>query len=489
MQVAQGLTVHTIVFVVEKRERGIASQTFLTKLGFKVVVSTGLYDALKVIEQEMPHLVISEVTLTDGTCVHLFDKLQQSKLLAKTPIMGYSVKKSPDEIAIIKSRKFAGAYAGPIEPKTFYAEITKIINHHSPISPFYFGAAQCGLIEDVTLRTESTVIGRVGDQLLMRSATEVDQNASMLCVPKSADMPPAVLRMATNTKHGEEIFNLFPLSRVVGKGRIWMDKLPAISMDNLSGKAAAPGLPVVSPSRKVIFYDPNETRAEGFKEILGGYDIEILYAKTLTIAAQLLARAPDSIGGVYLHEMLNDASTMEWKNAYQKVPMTSRPAIICGTTATNAKSSESMRYIKRPFGMGILVEMMEATFTKGSKIAAVASAAVAPANSGVPVSMQAPAKLVGLDETGGVLQMKFPLVKGSKVVIGHDFVQSLLGTTSVTVIAALPLPNQPDVFQARFESLAPGMSKAKYWEKISKVLAEKAAEVQTQLSAEQAAAS
>lgn len=85
--------------------------------------------------------------------------------------------------------------------------------------------------------------------------------------------------------------------------------------------------------------------------------------------------------------------------------------------------------------------------------------------------------------------MKFPLVKGSKVVIGHDFVQSLLGTTSVTVIAALPLPNQPDVFQARFESLAPGMSKAKYWEKISKVLAEKAAEVQTQLSADQAAAS
>ena len=482
MQVAQGLTVHTIVLVVEKRERGIASQTLLTKLGFKVLVATGLYDALKVIEQEMPHLVISEVTLSDGTCVHLFDKLQQNKLLAKTPIMGYSIKKSPDEIATIKSRKFAGAYAGQIEPKTFFAEINKIITQHSLISPFYYGAVQCGLVEDLTLKMESTVMGRVGDQLLMRGATEVDQNASMLCVPKAADLAPAVLRMATNTKHGEEIFNLFPLSRVVGKGRIWMDKLPILSIDklptvNTPAAGAIPTTPAAAQMRKVIFYDPNEARADGFREILAGYDIELVYAKTLTLAAQLLSRSPDSISGVYLHEMLNDASSIEWKTVYQKIPASSRPSAICGTTATAAKNTDNLRFIKRPFGMGILVEMMEATFAKGNKIASVASSAVAPASAGVAVSLQAPAKLVGLDETGGVLQMKFPVVKGSKVEIGHEFIQQLIGSASVTIIAALPVPNQPDVYQARFESIAPGMSKAKYWEKISKVLSQKAATV------------
>lgn len=485
MQVAQGLTIHTVVLVVEKRERGVAAQTLLSKYGYKVVVATGLYDALKNIEQEMPHLVISEVTLADGTCVHIFDKLQQNKMLAKTPIMAYSVKKSPDEIATIKSRKFAGAYAGQIEPKTFFAEITKIINKHSPISPFYFGAIQCGLVEDVTLKMESTVVGRVGEQLLLRSATEVDQNASMLCVPKAADLSPAVLRMASNTKNGEEIFNLFPLSRVVGKGRVWMDKLPALNMDSLNTKPAQPGA-APSANRKVIFYDPNEARADGFREILSGYDIEILYAKTLTIAAQLLSRSPEAIGGIYLHEMINDASSIEWKNVYQKVPASNRPSVICGTTAAAAKSTDMLRYIRRPFGMGILVEMMEATFTKGNKLAAAAGSSSS-SNSGVPVSMQAPAKLVGLDETGGVLQMKFPLVKGSKVEIGHEFVQSLLGSASVTIVAAQPLPNQPDVYQARFESIAPGMSKAKYWEKISKVLADKASTIQRSAAADGAA--
>lgn len=481
IQVAQGLTTHTIVFVVEKRERGIASQTLLTKLGFKVVVATGLYDALKIIEQELPHLVISEVTLADGTCVHLFDKLQQNKLLAKTPIMGYSIKKSPDEIATIKSRKLAGAYAGQIEPKSFFAEINKIIAHHSPISPFYFSALQCGLVEDLTLKMESTVMGRVGDQLLMRGATEVDQNASMLCVPKAADLAPAVLRMATNTKHGVEIFNLFPLSRVVGKGRIWMDKLPVLSIDKLATTkppaAAGTPAPAAPQMRKVIFYDPNEARADGFREILAGYDIELVYAKTLTLAAQLLSRSPESISGVYLHEMLNDASSIEWKAVYQKIPASSRPSAICGTTAAAAKNTDNLRFIKRPFGMGILVEMMEATFAKGNKIAAVASSAVTPASAGIAVSLQAPAKLVGLDETGGVLQMKFPVVKGSKVEIGHEFIQQLIGSASVTIVAALPLPNQPDVYQARFESIGPGMSKAKYWEKISQVLSQKAASV------------
>lgn len=489
MQVAQGLTIHTIVLVVEKRERGIASQTLLTKLGFKVVVATGLYDALKIVEQELPHLVICEVTLTDGTCVHLFDKLQQNKLLAKTPIMGYSVKKSPDEIAMIKSRKLAGAYAGQIEPKTFFAEINKIIANYSPISPFYFGATQCGLVEDLTLKMESTVLGRVGDQLLMRGATEVDQNASMLCVPKSPDLAPAVLRMASNTKNGEEIFNLFPLSRVVGKGRTWMDKLPVISLDRIAAatQAASAGVPAAPQMRKVIFYDPNEARADGFKEILAGYDIELVYAKTLTLAAQLLSRSPDAISGVYLHEMLNDASSIEWKNAYAKIPASSRPSTICGTTAAAAKNTDNLRYIKRPFGMGVLVEMMEATFAKGKQLASVASASVAPASSGVAVSLQAPAKLVGLDETGGVLQMKFPVVKGSKVEIGHDFIQGLIGASSVTIVSALPLPSQPDVYQARFESIGPGMSKAKYWEKISKVLSDKAATVAAAKAAAEAA--
>ena len=279
MQVAKGLTTHTILLVVEKQERAVATQALLSKFGYKVVVSAGLYDAIKLVAQEMPHLVISEVTLTDGTVVNMFDRLAQDKLLNKTPIMAYSIKKSPEEINHIKSRKFAGAYAGAIDPKTFMGKVIEVINNYSPISPFYFGAAQCGLIEDLILKIESTVMGKVGDQVLLRSGTEVDQSASMLCVPKSGELSPAVLRMASNMRNGDEVFNLFPFGRIVGKGRAWLEKLPILNMDG-GGVKVPGGVPDSTGSpRKIIFYDPNEARFSGFKEILGGYDIELIYAR------------------------------------------------------------------------------------------------------------------------------------------------------------------------------------------------------------------
>ena len=482
MQVAPGVTTHTILLVVEKQERALATQTLLSKFGYRVVVSTGLYEAIKMVGQDMPHLVICEVSLPDGTVVNLFDKLSQDKLLNKTPILAYSIKKSAEEINLIKSRKFAGAYAGAVEPKSFVAKVTICVNSYAAISPFYFGASQCGIAEDLTLKIDSTVMGKIGDQVLLKSGTEVDQNASMLCVPKNGDLAPAVLRMATNMKNGEEIFNLFPVGRIVGKGRMWLEKLPLFNMD--AGKEPVVDAPVSTGSpRKVIFYDPNEARFEGFKQILGGYDIELIYAKTLNVAAGLLAKGPDAFGGVYIHEMLNDSSSAVWKTTYNKIPSSSRPPLIVGTTASGSKSTDEMRYIKRPFGMGVLVEMMESTFTRATKVAAVAGSQAAGSVTGTAVTLQAPAKIVGLDETGGVLQMKFPVAKGSKVELVHPEIAALLGLQTVVITAVSALQGQPDVIQARFESIAAGMSKAKYWEKISKILAERAAKVAAQTPA------
>jgi hypothetical protein len=49
------------------------------------------------------------------------------------------------------------------------------------------------------------------------------------------------------------------------------------------------------------------------------------------------------------------------------------------------------------------------------------------------VALQAPAKIIGLDETGGVLQMKFPVARGSKVELMH----LLLGQLKTFQIASM----------------------------------------------------
>ena len=88
------------------------------------------------------------------------------------------------------------------------------------------------------------------------------------------------------------------------------------------------------------------------------------------------------------------------------------------------------------------------------------------------VRLQAPATLLGIDETGGILQVKFPLLKGSKVNIGHSFLaQAWEGNTSVQVTGSAAQPGRADVWHARFDAVSAGMSKVKYWDKLSKQLA------------------
>lgn len=468
MSISQVITEHTIVVCVEKKERGVGVQALLSKAGYKVVIALSLYDALKIVAQEMPHLVICEALLTDGNAGTLFDRLQQHEVLKKTPIMVHVLKKTKEELTPLASRKFAGFFLGPLEPKGFLAKAAEIIKALSVVSPYFVASEGAGLPSEVTIAIEANVVGRSNEQLVSRSGTEVDPAAAMLCVPQNTDMGPAVLRMATNLREGDEIFNLFPISRIVGAGRKWVMTLPEIAV----GGAAAPE--AKAKMHKVIFYDPNEQRAEGFREILRGYDVELLCNKSLSAAAALLKRDPDNIAAVYLHELLNDASSADWKNVYGKLPPNKKPPIIIGTSSLSVRSTAAIRYIKRPFGMGLLVEMLQACFEKGGDIAAAASKKSSNAIAGVPVKYQAQANLLGLDETGGIIQVKFPLIRGSRLMIVHPFLQKVWdGNTQVVVGAAAPgIPGATDLWHARFDAVLPGMSKVKYWEKVSKQLGE-----------------
>lgn len=462
MEIAPSITQHTIVICVEKRERGIGMQQMLTKVGFKVIMALSLYDALKFIAQEMPHLVITEALLTDGSAGTLYDRLQQHHLLRRTPILVQVLKKSKEELAPLTGRKFAGFLLGPSEPKSFLSKVLEVLRTHSVVSPYFITAEQANIKSDLTIAIEANVVGRSGEQVVSRSATEVDPAAAMVCVPDNTENGPAVFRMASNLRQGEEIFNLFPINRIVGAGRKWVLDLPEIKM----GKSAAEA---ELKMHKVLFFDPSEERANGFSEILKGYGIDLLYAKSLTMAASMLKRDFEDIEAIYLTELMNDASGIEWKNAVAKLPADRRPPMIVGTSSINARSTPLVRYIKRPFGMGLFVEMLKASFERGRDIADVAGKNAANSFAGVAVKYQAQANLVGIDETGGIIQLKFPLLKGSKMIIRHPLLEKAWeGNGVVSITGSSPLPNKPDVWQARFEAVQAGTSKAKYWEKVAK---------------------
>lgn len=469
MDISPTITTHTIVVCVEKRERGIGMQAVLANAGYKVVIALSLYDALKFIAQEMPHLVITEALLSDGTAGTLYDRLSQHETLKKTPMMVCVLKRTKDELTPLTGRKFAGFLLGAFDPKSFLSKVSEVMKAHSSVSPYFVATEDMGVAADLTLSIDANIVGRSGEQLVSRSGTEVDPAASMLCVPTSPDLGPAVLRMASNLRDGDEIFNLFPINRIVGAGRKWVLGLPEIKVGAADKK--------VAKLHKVIFYEPNEARFQGFREIMRGYDIDLIHAKSLSAAAAILKRDADGIESVYLHELMNDASGIEWKNVYGKIQPTKKPPLIVGTTSLNARSTAAVRYIKRPFGMGLFVEMLQASFERGSEVAAVAGKNAVNALAGVSVRYQAQASLVGLDETGGILQLRFPLLKGSRLSIGHKFLeQAWEGSTIVSITGSAVQPSRPDVWHARFEAIGAGMSKVKYWDKLSKHLAKALAE-------------
>ncbi len=463
MTIVKGLTAHTVVVCVDKHERGIPLQQLLQKLGYRAVVTASMYDALKVISQEMPHLVVCEALLSDGNAGNLYDRLQQNATLKRTPVLVNVLKKSKEELVPLQGRKVAGILVGPLQPAAFVAKVKEIFDKHDDSSPHFVYASNLSMTQDVTLSLQAQVMGCANGHLVSKSATEVDSAAALVCLPENSSLGPVLMGMGSNLADSDGYYNLFPVSRIKGKGRKWVAELPEIELT--SAAEAGPSAP-----RKVLFFDPNPERFKQFKDILSGYEMELIGAHTMQQAAAYLKRDPKSFGCAYLHELVLDATSAAWREAYNSIPANDRPVLVVGTSNIKARSTVETRYLKRPFGVGVLVETIEAAFERGDAMTNMMQSSTNKAN--IPVSYQAPAKLLGLDETGGILQLRFPIVKGSKVYLLHRELKTMWGDISVSIVSTGPVPEKPDVWQARFETVAAGTSKAKYWEKVVKFLDE-----------------
>ena len=461
MNIAANLTTHTIVICVDKKERGIAMETVLSRRGFHVIVTQGLYDGFREVTQQMPHLVITEAVLHDGTAGAMYDRLQQHQTLNRTPVMVHVLRKSKEELAPLASRQFASFLLGPLEPRRLIDKVAKVIQQYGGVSPYFTEAATAGLTADSPINIEASAVGRIRNRLVLKSTTEVDTASSMLCVPRSGDLSPATLHSASNLRQGDDTFNLFPLNRIVGLGRQWVMNLPEIQFSKQ----------VKEPSRRVVFFDPDEQRFNAFAEILKGYDIDLIHAKNLDMVAMILSKGAADIGAVYLHKLVSDVAGSNFKNVYLKLNSAERPPVLVGTTATRPKSTSVMRYLPRPFGLGTFVEALEAAFERCGPLVEVTGRNSMGIGHGVAVSLQATAKLLGIDETGGILELRFPLLKGSILRIDHQFLQSVWGESSaVRITGAAQVEGQEGSYQARFEAVEAGTSKVKYWDRLTQAL-------------------
>lgn len=458
MEFAKGLTPHTILILVDKPEKIVTMGALFNKMNFKVVTAVSLYEALKQIDQEMPHLIICDAITADGTAGNLYDRMQQQPMFKDIPVLVLVASKTREQLGPLKGRKFAGFMLGKFDGKALTAKVKEILEGHGDISPFFVTADQCHLAENCTLAINAKVIGRVGDQMVCQSDSEVDSEAALLVQPMDKAKGPALLKMGSNVHRSGGIYNLFPMNVVRGSGKTWISSLPEINLDHMETQ---------TDGRRVMFYDPKPGRFEQYKKVLAGYEIELIYAGNLQSAAAMIIRETDgTLGCVYLDELPANSSGIAIKEAITKMNEKARPPVIAGTTSLYAKSTKEIRFLKKPFGLGMLVETMDQAIKSKTNFADGASA-------NIEVQYQTPAKLLGLDETGGIVQLKFPVVSGSKLFLQHPVLSEMWGgQAEVRIISVSRLENS-NVWQAKFENLSAQGNKSRYWERLSKQIGQR----------------
>lgn len=463
MGFAKGLTPHTVLFLVDKPEKTVSLAPLLTRLKYKLVTAVSLYECLRLIDQEMPHLIVCDAILPDGNAGVLYDRMQQQALYRDIPVLVMIASKTREQLNPLKGRKFAGFLLGKVEPKAMLAKIVEVLESHQDVSPFFIRAEDGCLVVDCTLAAEAKVVGRVGDQMVCQSEAEVDPDASLLCQPQEKGKGPAIIRLGSNVHRSGSIYNLFPLNQAKGSGRTWMSHLPEINLDRITGGQDKRG--------RVLFYDPKIERFEQFKRVFEGYDIDLIHAPSLQAAAAMMGREADSgVSCIYLDELPSTAAGIAIKDAIQKIPEKFRPPVIVATTALNSRSTREIRYIRKPFGLGILVEALDTAIKSRMNFAE-------GAGTKLEIHYQTPAKLLGLDETGGILQTKWPLVVGNKLILQHpELVKMWEGSAEVKITSIVRMEPTSNIWQIKFETITAQGSKSKYWEKISRHLSEKAIE-------------
>jgi len=458
MKIAPQLVAHSILVCCDKRERGLRIKNILAKTGYKVELCFSVYDALHIAAQEMPHLIITESNIFDGTAGVIYDRLMAHKTLHQIPIMVHVVNKTREEIQHLAGRNFAAIFLEQYEPEAFFSKTKELIESQSSVSPYFVSAQDLPIDSHVDLSLETTIMGRMGDSLVCRSEVHISPETILRCIPENGQ-DSLELKDAFNLDLNGEFFNLFPLQQIKSSGRQWVMNLPDLASQENKPKDKS------SQNRKILMIMNNKEYLGGYKEILSGFEIEVVECSNITEAGEILLSKGTTCGSVYIHDFDDEALRRQWQNILSRLPQAHRPAVVVGITDRELPPNANCNAIRRPFGLGRFAEVIEASFLRAEELAKVAGSNSSSAKKGLPAKYLSEAKLLGVDEIGGVIESTFLLAPNVKVHIKNSFLQRCFkGQEQVVFSNSARIPDSPNRFHNRFEAVAPGASKGRHWE-------------------------
>lgn len=455
-------TTHPILVCTRTRDRYIRLQAILGKLGLNVITTDSYYEAERLLIQEMPHLVYTESLFNDGNAGMLYDKAKKHPHLQKVPFIVNVMKKTKEELVPLAKRNFASALLGPPNPKQLVLKVMEALSEFEGKSPFLRQVDAGAGFRKSKVSVEATLMGINNRHVVAKSSMSVDLEASLLCDPGKNSMGPAILNRGTNQKVADTCYNLFPMDRILGKGRKWISALPEVSLSGPDGGGIEE-----DDQTRVLFYEQDEGRFESFRSILAGYEFDLLPAFNMESVIRMM-KTDDSIQIIFLSELLNDRLGIEWKSQYTALPESKQVPVVVATTAASARSNNVMLYMRKPFGLGHLIEALTASQQRAQALSAEFGKNTK--HPGVEVHYKAPCRIVGLDERGGMLEVGFPVVAGSLLTLEAKELKELWSDNPLIRINQAK-NNAKGGYYVHFEAIGADMSKGKFYEKLVKFCA------------------
>lgn len=442
---------HRIVLVVARKERGIALKNVLERTNCHVFIGIGMYEGMQLITQEMPHLILTEAVLPDGDAALLFDRLAQKSHFKDTPILVNVLQKNREILQSLAKRKFSGFFLGVSEPSPIIKKVQDVLATHCVLSPYHQDTQLLELNENLSVSIEAKAIGRAGFFLVTTAPCKLDFCGQWRCTQVSNTANSITLTMCSNLDFEGQVFNLFPYGVITGKGRLWVESLPSLGSESS-----------LFEKKQFVYYHPDEMQAKRMVESLAGYGIKGLATNRVADIQFIIDKNSGVIASIVIDSLHGDQEINRFEAQLGDIEESIK--IIAINSNIDAQSDHCVWTIPAPIGMLPLLSRVFASLLDPHELSAIVN------NTGLkssPVYLTTRARVLGLDESGGFLNTQIQIYKDTRVTIGHKFFQELLGSEGlVEVTDAIMDDTGQGSWYVRFNSIAKGMSKGKYLEKI-----------------------
>lgn len=451
----QDLVPARVVVAVAKPEKAHVYVQTMKALGLDVVILQSVYEVVQYLQQNLVHLVLAEVQLSDGTIFDVAAKIAQDDTLKKTILVGLRVQKN---ISALSENLENGVVVSDVPAVTrevlvrLLQEWRKAFQFLSPFAVRPTDIAK-GASEKLTLLIDGVVMGKSRGQVLIRSPIKVDVDSVLTCLPKMKQYSAVSLAMGTYTQLDDKfVYDLFPIRKAQGTGVRWLHQLPEM---HFGGQTTA--------DRKILCCAL--PYAEEWAGILRAYDFDLKMVNGYEEAVKILASSSKEYGVVWLGDDFEGAGSEKLRAQLLAIPEMSRPNVIILAKSPKQSEYRHIRYLMTPFGLGCLLDTLEAAMARSSSLVQ-ANANGNADGAAIQLEFQVAGNLLRIDEMGGIILSSLAIMPGSTVRFKGAVLNGAFEPNWVAVITATKVVPESRHYQMRFEIRQTGKSPRKLYEGI-----------------------